>query len=163
MSWLKASAVVIGLVCAYSSGFGSANDRWLAHWAERDASDARAALSAEAENRKEEQANQLAIAGIRDDADKQIAAAHADAVNAMSAADGLQSSLAALRRQLADSETGRVTAIASKRAAEAHASILLAELLSEADRMAGEYAAEAVNTRIAGAACERAYDAATGK
>ncbi|WP_425591458.1 DUF2514 family protein [Brenneria nigrifluens] len=66
-----------------------------------------------------------------------------------------------MRRQLAASETSRISATASAGAARASTAILLADVLQRADDRAGELAAYADRARVAGLTCERAYDAIT--
>ncbi|ECE7863412.1 DUF2514 family protein, partial [Salmonella enterica subsp. enterica serovar Teko] len=75
---------------------------------------------------------------------------------------GLQQQLAAVQRQLARSETGRLSALAAAGQAKAEAGILLAQLLSEADDLAGKFAKEADERYVAGNACERTYDKVIG-
>ncbi|EOW0886151.1 DUF2514 family protein, partial [Citrobacter koseri] len=74
---------------------------------------------------------------------------------------GLQQQLTILQRQLARSETGRISALAAAGAAKAKVASLLAELLGEADAMAGEFAKEADERYVAGNTCERTYDKVT--
>ncbi|MDA1381837.1 DUF2514 family protein [Plesiomonas shigelloides subsp. oncorhynchi] len=68
----------------------------------------------------------------------------ADADRAADIAGGLRTSIAQLRRQLADSETGRLSATAQ---ASASASVLLADVLSESVRRNEELAAYADRAR----------------
>lgn len=82
----------------------------------------------------------------------------ADADAAQRAGDGLQQQLSTLRRQLAGSETGRLSAIAAASAAKAETTRVLAELLSESDDLAGKFAKEADERYVAGSTCERTYD-----
>lgn len=65
-----------------------------------------------------------------------------------------------LSEQLSDlsGRIGSDTGTAAECAAARQASGVLAELLGEADELAGVYAAEAEGSRIAGTACERRYD-----
>lgn len=73
--------------------------------------------------------------------------ARADAERAADIAGGLRTSIAQLRRQLADSETGRLSATAQVSAARASASVLLADVLSESVRRNEELAAHADRAR----------------
>ncbi|MGL5783605.1 MAG: DUF2514 family protein [Plesiomonas shigelloides] len=66
--------------------------------------------------------------------------------------------MAQLRRQLADSETGRLSATAQASAARVSASVLLADVLSESVRRNEELAAYADRIRLAGESCQRAYE-----
>lgn len=96
-----------------------ANQQWQARWNERDAADA----------------------------ERQLQLARADADRAADIAGGLRTSIAQLRRQLADSETGRLSATAQVSAARASASVLLADVLSESVRRNEELAAYADRAR----------------
>lgn len=160
--------LVASLLCGfahwrYAAGYSKADMAWQLKWSQRNAADVKAAALREASARAEEQRRQTQVNQVTEDADKQLAAAKANASDAQSAADSLRQHLNQLQRQLAASETGRVSAIAAKRSAEARAGVLLAQLLAESDKATGQYAAEADNARIAGSACERAYTAITGQ
>ena len=68
-------------------------------------------------------------------------------------------------REKLDDISGRIgsdTGTAAEREAARKASGVLAELLGEADELAGIFAAEADGSRIAGNACVRGYEAARG-
>ncbi|EHG9855498.1 DUF2514 family protein, partial [Salmonella enterica] len=95
-------------------------------------------------------------------ADEELAKIQADADAAERARGGLQQQLAAVQRQLATSETGRVSALAAASQAKAEAGILLAQLLGETDDLAGKFAKEADERYVAGSTCERTYDKVTG-
>jgi len=116
---------------------------------------ATAAEKASEKARETEQQRQRDIDQVRDDAQKQIKVAAADAVNAQSAADSLQLEVSKLL-------AGRATlnsqlAVGGKTIRDLTA--VLADLRQRADQRAGELAASADSSRIAGLACERAYDA----
>ncbi|RRO02394.1 DUF2514 family protein [Pectobacterium aquaticum] len=147
----------------YTAGRDDANAAWQLKWARRDTADTEALAKRQSDERQEERRRQEAINAISTNAQRAIEQAQADAVNAQSAAVGLQSAIGKLKRQLAASETGRISAIAATGAAKAEAAILLAELLSESDKAAGEYATEADSAYRAGMTCERAYNAITGE
>ncbi|MGL5668883.1 MAG: DUF2514 family protein [Shewanella sp.] len=89
--------------------------------------------------------------------------ARADADRAADIAGGLRTSIAQLRRQLADSETGRLSATAQASAARVSASVLLADVLSESVRRNEELAAYADRARARGVACETVYADITTK
>ncbi|GBO49474.1 hypothetical protein MFFDBJGM_02492 [Pectobacterium versatile] len=146
----------------YTAGQDDANATWQLKWAQRDTADTEALAKRQSYERQEERRRQEAINAISTNAQLEIEQAQADAVNAQSAAVGLQSAIGKLKRQLAASETGRISSVAAASAAKSEAAILLAELLSESDKAAGEYAAEADSAYRAGMTCERAYDAITG-
>jgi chromosome segregation ATPase len=118
---------------------------------------AKAAQDASETARETEQKRQRDIDQVRDDAQKQIEMAAADAVNAQSAADSLQLEVSKLL-------AGRA-ALSSQLAAGGKTirdlTAVLADLRQRADQRAGDLAARADSSRIAGLACERAYDALT--
>ncbi|EBW8372782.1 TPA: DUF2514 family protein, partial [Salmonella enterica subsp. enterica serovar Javiana] len=62
---------------------------------------------------------------------------------------------------LAGSETGRLSALAAASQAKAETGILLAQLLGEADDLAGKFAKEADERYVAGSTCERTYETMT--
>ncbi|MCY1533765.1 hypothetical protein D9M68_691130 [compost metagenome] len=89
------------------------------------------------------------------DAKGELEAARTDAVAAESAADRLQLEVNRLRAVRA----ATCSAIAAQqRAAGLDAFGVLADLFASADRRAGELAAALDRSRVAGLACERAYD-----
>ncbi|MEQ6968336.1 DUF2514 family protein [Pectobacterium polaris] len=101
----------------------------------------------------EERRRQEVINAISTNAQREIEQAQSDAANAQSAAVGLQSAIGKLKRQLAASETGRISAVAARGAAKSETAILLAELLGESDRAEGEYATEADGAYRVGLIC----------
>jgi hypothetical protein len=161
-TWIKVAAMLMAACIAYGSGYANADKRWRASWSERDAADARQTTQREAWERAEEQRRQVAISQVIENAEKQLTAARSDAAVAESAADGLRSQLRHITRQLADSETGRLTSVARAGASEGKTAILLAGLLRESDELAGKFAAEADDAYERGAACERIYEGVTG-
>lgn len=145
----------------YTAGHDAADQAWQLKWSNRDTADAAATLKREGQERAEEQRRQKAINEERERADKELAQANADAANADAAGDRLQRDINTLRKQLAGSETGRLSATAAASAAKAQVGILLAKLFSESDKAAGEYASEADRNYAAGQSCERTYDTVT--
>lgn len=146
---------------AYDAGHESADSVWKQEWLQRDLADSTANLHREAAESAEERRRQQVTDEERKRAEEELAKVQADADAAKRAGDGLQRQLAALRRQLAGSETGRLSAIAAAGAAKAETGILLAQLLSEADDLAGKFAKEADERYVAGSTCERTYDKIT--
>ncbi len=124
-------------------------------WAQRDLTDATAALQQEVTERAKEQRRQHAADEERKRADEELAKIQADADAAERARGGLQQQLAAVQRQLAGSETGRLSALAAASRAKAETGILLAQLLGEADDLAEKFAKEADERYVAGSTCER--------
>ncbi|MCL6366204.1 DUF2514 family protein [Pectobacterium carotovorum subsp. carotovorum] len=147
----------------YTAGRDDSNAAWQSKWDQRNTADAEALAKRQSDERQEERRRQEAINAISTNAKREIKQAQANAVNAQSAAVGLQSAIGKLKRQLAASETGRISSVATASAAKSEAAILLAELLSESDKAAGEYAAEADAAYRAGMTCERSYDAIIGE
>ncbi|HCU0293739.1 TPA: DUF2514 domain-containing protein [Citrobacter sedlakii] len=155
--------VVFLLWRSYGAGADSKDAEWQAQWLQRDLTDSTAALHREVAERAEEQRRQRAVDEERERADEELAKVQADVDAANRARGGLQQQLTILQRQLARSETGRISALTAAGAAKAEVASLLAELLSEADAMAGEFAKEADERYVAGSTCERTYDKVTGK
>lgn len=153
---LFAGAVLGGI---YHAGYKSADTHWQLEWAKRDKADLAEKDKRENEERSEEQRRQKATDDERDRAAQELEAAKADAANAGAAGERLHRDLATLRKQLAGSETGRLSATAEASAAKSQITLLLTQLLSESDKAAGEYAAEADRNYTAGQSCERSYDA----
>lgn len=105
--------LVAFLLCAaaywcYSRGYQKADSSWKFQWAQRDLTDATAALQREVTERAKEQRRQHAADEERKRADEELAKIQADADAAERARGGLQQQLAAVQRQLAGSETGRL-------------------------------------------------------
>ncbi len=76
---------------------------------------------------------------------------------------GLQQQLAAVQRQLAGGETGELSALAATSGAKARPELLLAQLLGEADDLAGKFLKKADDVICAGSTCERTRDKVTGQ
>lgn len=152
--------LLVGLLVgwSYSSGYKKADSAWQLRWMQRDLADTTAMLERTAAERKEEQLRQQKTDEEQKHADQLLAQARSDAADADRAADGLRNQLAQLRNQLAGSEANRVSTVTTASKAKNEASILLTQLLSESDEMAGRYAKEADDNYIAGNTCERIYD-----
>lgn len=145
--WLAALALVAGMqqyrVMDAKGELSVARAEWL-----------EAARQAEARARSEEQRRQNAIEGIRRDAQEQIAAVAADAAAADDAASRLRARVAELSRRPA-----RCPGAAGGGEAAGDAGMVLADVFARLDRRAGELAEAYDRARIAGLACEAAYDA----
>lgn len=148
---------------AFDVGRELADSAWKQKWLQRDLADSTATLHQEAAERAEERRRKLAAEEERKRAEEELAKVQADAVAAKRAGDGLQQQLAAIRRQLAGSETGRLSAIAAAGTAKAETTRVLAELLGESDKRAGIYAKEADERYAVGSSCERTYDKVTNR
>lgn len=105
--------------------------------------------------RQTEQQRQRDIDQVRNDAQKQIKVAAADAVNAQSAADSLQLEVS----KLLASRAALNSRVAAGSATIHDLTTVLADLRQRADQRAGELAAIADSSRIAGLACQVSYDA----
>ncbi|ECA0240866.1 DUF2514 family protein [Salmonella enterica subsp. enterica serovar Muenchen] len=152
---LVAFLLCAGAYWCYSRGYQKADTSWKFQWAQRDLTDATTALQREVTERAKEQRRQHAADEERKRADEELAKIQADADAAERARGGLQ-------QQLAGSETGRLSALAAASQAKAETGILLAQLLGEADDLAGKFAKEADERYVAGNACERTYDKVIG-
>ncbi|EJR0236065.1 DUF2514 family protein [Enterobacter hormaechei] len=146
---------------AYDAGYESADSVWKQQWLQRDLADSTAIMHREVAERAKERRRQLAADEERKRADIELAKVQADADAAQRTGDRLQQQLATIRKQLAGSETGRLSAIAAAGAAKAETTRVLAELLGESDKRAGIYAKEADERYAAGSSCERTYDKVT--
>lgn len=140
------------LACALLFGAGWLTNGWRlnAQIAQIETEQAQALASAIQQARAEEQRRQIALEGIRKDAHEQIAIAVADAAAADTAAVGLQQQVDRLAARRCPAST------AGSPAADP-AGLLLADLLGRIDKRAGELAAHADRSRIAGEACVKAY------
>lgn len=147
----------------YTAGHDAADLDWSKKWAERNAADSEASRKRDAREREEEKRRQLAANEERRRAEEQVAKVQADADAAQRAGDGLQHQLAVIQDKYGRSETGRLSALAAAGAAKAETARVLAQLLSESDRLAGKFAAEADANYIAGSACERMYNRVTAQ
>lgn len=148
---------------AYDAGYESADSAWNLQWLQRDLADSTATLHSEVAERAEEQRRLRAVDDEQKRAADELANVQADADAADLAADGLRKQLTVLQRKLAGSETGRLSAIAAASAAKAEVASLLAQLLGEADSLAGEFAKEADERYVAGQTCERTYTKVTNR
>lgn len=105
--------------------------------------------------REEERRRQVAIDEVEEDGQRKLAAARVDANDARAARDRLQHEVERLR-------SGRAatcnTVAAQQRQAGDRAFDLLADLFERADLRAGELAEALDRSRVAGKACEAAYE-----
>jgi hypothetical protein len=155
--------ILLGCWCIRQAGYHAADQEWRQRWTERDAADARAVAQRAAAERAEEQRRQRLVNEETERAEHELAAAHAAAERANAAAGGLRSELDKLQSRLHVSEQRRSAAVTDASQARAEAAYLLAELLRESDKAAGEYAEEADRSFTEGQACERIYDAIRNK
>lgn len=148
---------------SYESGKFDSNRDWKLEWAKRDAKDLLELAGRQEQARTEEQRRQNQINQVTADAQTQLDKARLDAANAQSAADKLQLTIANIRRQLAASETSKLSAIANASATRASSGVLLADVLSKSVERTQQLATTADEWRIAGLTCERSYEAVAGK
>lgn len=143
----------------YESGKFDTNRDWKVKWAERDGKDLLELAGRQEQERTEEQRRQNQINQVTADAQTQLDKARLDAANAQSAADKLQLTIANIRRQLAASETSKLSAIANASTSRASSGVLLADVLSKSVERNQQLAATADEWRVNGLACERSYEA----
>lgn len=149
--------VVVGcLWLAYDHGRSVEKAEWQASWNDRDAHDAKAKLTATETEREKEQALQRTIDQVQQDAEKKIDTALTQAADAATAADGLRQRV----NQLLAADRARRSACATSGSTAAeNPGNLLAVVLDKSVARNRELAALADSTRIAGLACEAAYNA----
>ncbi|WP_286915869.1 MULTISPECIES: DUF2514 family protein [Pseudomonas] len=107
------------------------------------------------EQRFQREANQVGI-----DARKEIAAANADAVGLDASADRLH--IEASKFAANSGACASTSGAADRGPSAARAALVLSQLLERADARAGDLANAYDRARIAGEACERAYDVIRG-
>jgi hypothetical protein len=153
--------VLIILACAgvlygsYHHGVTVTDLRWKALWADQQVLQAKGLAAATTANRTEEQRRQTAINQVGNDAREQTKVAIADASGADDAGERVRAEAAnlAARSTCSSSDTGA----AERGKAASRAAMVLSELFQRADKRAGELARAYDGARIAGLACERAY------
>ncbi|MFM5429410.1 DUF2514 domain-containing protein [Aeromonas veronii] len=141
----------------YQSGSDAKELEWSAKWNKQAEQQATAKANAELKAREDEQRRQASIDKVRDDAEKQIARAESDALDARDAADGVLEQAKRLAARAGKCPSNPSATQSGAPAAEP--SVVLADVLGRADARAGELAAAYDRSRAAGLACERAYDA----
>jgi hypothetical protein len=147
------AAVLYG---AYHHGESVADARWQLKWADQQTLQAKGLAAATTENRTEEQRRQTAVNQVGNDARQQQAVATADAVSADAAGERVHDQagkLAASASCSADDPGATERSNTATRAA-----MVLSDLFQRADKRAGELARAYDSARIAGLACERAYE-----
>lgn len=128
-------------------------------WAERDAGDAAALVTAEQTARLEEQRRAQWAEGVQRDATQALEQARTDADGASADAGRLRDELAKLQARLG--RTGASTSAPVSCASTTRAAMVLSQLLEGSSRREQELAKAFDGSRIAGLACERAYDGLT--
>lgn len=138
---------------AYGAWQWQAN-AYTAQIATMQADQAQALATAQAQARSEEQRRQTALEIIRNESRQSTEQALADAAAADATADGLQHELERLKRRAASCARATTGGASTK-----DATTVLADVLSEVESAGRAMAAEADRRGIAGAACERSYEA----
>lgn len=147
-----AASVLVGALLAGPAAWVAQGWRWDADVAGRERDQAQQLADATQLARMTEQARWAAREGVIDDAKKQAAAAASDADTARAASDRLRGQVAVLQRRARDTAAARGSQAAGDPIG------LLAIVLGELDDRAGTLAQYADASRIAGLACERAYE-----
>lgn len=147
------------LAGAFGFGHHVATSAWQTKWATRDASDIEAKAQHERDQRALEQLYHNKLNEVQTNARQAIDAAAADAAHATATADSMH--------ELARKTAARCAASAGASAtsggkAATSPGMVLADVLARADARAGELAAAYDRARVAGGACERAYDSVRG-
>jgi hypothetical protein len=149
------------LYLVYDHGVEVADGRWQSKWADQQVLQAKGLAAATTDNRNEEQRRQGAANEAGNNARIQNAAATADAIAADAAGQRLHDSARALAGR-ASCPSGD-PAVAERGASATRAAMVLSDLFQRADQRAGELAKAYDAARIAGQACEAAYDSLTKK
>ena len=149
---LRMAAYAGAAVILFAAGWTANGWRLGEQMAQIEAGQSQALATAQAQARSEEQRRQTALEIIRNDAKQSIEQANADAAAAAATADSLQQQVDRLARRPA-----RCPASTAGSPAADPAGLLLADLLGRIDKRAGELAAHADRSRIAGDACVKAY------
>ncbi|UBH57080.1 DUF2514 domain-containing protein [Aeromonas enteropelogenes] len=165
LPFLAGALIVIGLVgggtVLYLSGDANGEERerktWQAKWNAEAAKLATARVRAERTAREEEMRRQTEISEVKNHAQAKIAQAQADAVAAGLESDKLRQQARRLAARASQCACGTCATQGSPTTQQS--AMVLAELLSRADKRAGELAAAYDRARATGLACERAYDA----
>jgi hypothetical protein len=144
---------------AYRHGVTVTDTRWQAAWASAEAKLQSQKADALQAARDEGQRRLLLANQVAKDARDQKAASDTDAVGADAAGERLH--VEATKLAAGAGECTGDTGITERGEAARRAAMLLSDLLQKADRRAGELAKFADESRIAGLACERAYDGLT--
>lgn len=150
----------LGAYIAYSHGESAADLRWQAKWDDQKVLQAKGLAAATTENRTEEQRRQTAVNQVMSDARQQQVAASNDGAGADTAGERVREQAGKLAAS-ASCTTGD-SGVAERGKAASRAAMVLSDLFQRADKRAGELARAYDSARIAGQACEVAYDSLRG-
>ncbi|WP_024647717.1 DUF2514 domain-containing protein [Pseudomonas syringae] len=150
-------ALAGALYGAYRHGVTVTDLAWKAKWAEEVSAQSEAVATTTTEYRAEEQRRQKAANQVANDARQEQTAALTDAAVADAAGGRLriEAGKLAATAGCVPGDTG----IADRGKNATRAAMVLSDLLGRADARAGELAKAYDRSRIAGKACEAAYDA----
>ena len=149
---LRLAAYALACALLFGAGWIAQGWRLNAQIAQIEADQAQALTAAIQQARAEEQRRQVALEGIRKDAQDQITVAAADAAAAHAAADGMQQQLDRIKRKPACSSSAAAGGVTGR-----DSTTVLADLLTEVERAGRAMAEEAERRGIAGRACVKAY------
>nr|WP_276583586.1 DUF2514 domain-containing protein [Pseudomonas sp. RIT-PI-S] len=150
-------ALIAGaLFGAYRHGETIADARWKAKAADQQALQAKARAAAEGNARTEEQRRQTAVNEVGSNARQKSAALAADVAGATGAGQRVRE--AADKLAAGASCSPGDPGVARRGEAATRAAMVLSDLYKRADQRAGELAEAYDRARIAGLACESAYD-----
>ncbi len=155
------TVLAAALYGAYHHGESVADERWQAKQADQQTLQAKGLAAAITANRTEEQRRQAAINQVGSDAKEQTKSAVVDGGGADAAGQRVRETAGKLaaRTSCTTGDTG-----ASFRSASAsRAAMVLSDLFQRADKRAGELAKAYDAARIAGQACQRAYNSVRGE
>lgn len=169
MTWLLSNwkpllgglLLFLAAVGGWHEGRARLDATWQARWDQHEKQDLEAAAAFEARERATEQRYQQNMNKVIEDGQRNIDQVRA---NADAAADQrVHDAASKYADRLAAAEAGRDSCTAAAGQAAAQHARVLAELLGEADRLAGIYAEAADESRVRGLACEAAYDSVRGE
>ncbi|MDB5995282.1 MAG: hypothetical protein JWP42_2418 [Pseudomonas sp.] len=150
----------LGAYIAYSHGESAADLRSQAKWDDQQTLQAKGLAAAATENRTEEQRRQTAVNQVMSDARKQQVAASNDGAGADAIGERVREQAGRLASNA--SCTAGDTGVAERGKAASRAAMVLSDLFQRVDKRAGELAKAYDSARIAGLACEMAYDGLRG-
>lgn len=157
MPYLLAVILMLGVLWgAYSHGVSTTDTAWQSRWDAQALELSEAKANAVVLAREEERRRQADMDKVRQDAEKQIARAEADATAADAAADSLREQAKRLAARASQCAGNTGTTQHSETATSP--GVVLADVLSRADERAGQLAAAYDRARASGLACEQAYE-----